>query len=45
MRQSQDQHGARPELIPSAYADQNERDYGAMRDAVDTGRITAQEGV
>lgn len=27
------------------YADQNERDYDAMRDAVDTGRITAQEGV
>ncbi len=28
-----------------AYADQNERDYAAMRAAVDSGRIVVQEGV
>jgi len=28
-----------------AYADQNERDYAALRHAVDTGRITAQTGI
>jgi predicted alpha/beta hydrolase len=28
-----------------AYADQNERDYAAMRDAVDSGRIAAEAGV
>jgi uncharacterized protein (DUF2252 family) len=28
-----------------AYADQNERDYGALRDAVKTGRVTAREGL
>jgi hypothetical protein len=28
-----------------AYADQNERDYSALRHAVDTGRITAEFGL
>ena len=28
-----------------AYADQNERDFAALREAVDSGRITAQAGV
>jgi hypothetical protein len=28
-----------------AYADQNERDYDALRDAVKTGRTTAQMGL
>jgi uncharacterized protein (DUF2252 family) len=28
-----------------AYADQNERDYAALRDAVDTGRVSAETGV
>ena len=28
-----------------AYADQNDRDYNALRDAVDSGRLEAQEGV
>ena len=27
-----------------AYADQNERDYGALRDAADSGRVTAETG-
>ena len=27
------------------YADQNERDYGAFRDAIDSGRIAAQTGL
>jgi Uncharacterized protein conserved in bacteria (DUF2252) len=27
------------------YADQNERDYAALRGAVETGRITAQQGL
>jgi uncharacterized protein (DUF2252 family) len=27
------------------YADQNERDYGAFRDAIDSGRIAAQTGI
>ena len=29
----------------SAYADQNERDYGEFRVAVDSGRLTAEEGL
>jgi hypothetical protein len=29
----------------SAYADQNDRDHAALRAAVDSGRITAAEGV
>jgi len=29
----------------AAYADQNERDYAALVDAVRSGRITAQAGV
>jgi hypothetical protein len=28
-----------------AYADQNERDYAALRDAVDSGVVEAQTGV
>jgi hypothetical protein len=28
-----------------SYADLNERDYGALRQAVDEGRIAAEEGV
>ena len=28
-----------------AYADQNERDYAAFRDAVDSGRIAAETGL
>ena len=28
-----------------AYADQNERDYAAFRDAIDSGRIAAQTGL
>ena len=28
-----------------AYADQNERDYAAFKDAVDTGRMAAQTGL
>jgi hypothetical protein len=28
-----------------AYADQNERDYGALLEAIDSGRIEAQTGV
>jgi uncharacterized protein (DUF2252 family) len=28
-----------------AYADQNERDYAALREAVDSGRVTAQTGL
>jgi hypothetical protein len=28
-----------------AYADQNDRDYRALRDAVDSGRVTAQTGL
>jgi hypothetical protein len=28
-----------------AYADQNERDYGALQQAVESGRITAQTGI
>ena len=28
-----------------AYADQNERDYAAFKDAVDTGRLTAETGL
>jgi hypothetical protein len=28
-----------------AYADQNERDYDAMRQAIDSGRITAETGL
>ena len=28
-----------------AYADQNERDYAALADAIDTGRLTAQKGI
>ena len=30
---------------PSAYADQNERDYAALKAAVADGRLTAQEGL
>jgi hypothetical protein len=29
----------------SAYADQNERDYAAFVDAVNSGRLTAQPGL
>ena len=28
-----------------AYADQNERDYQALREAVDSGRVVAQTGI
>ncbi len=28
-----------------AYADLNERDYAAMREAVSSGRLTAEEGI
>ena len=28
-----------------AYADQNERDYGALQEAVATGRLTAEAGL
>lgn len=28
-----------------AYADQSERDYGALRDAVKAGRVEARQGV
>jgi hypothetical protein len=29
----------------AAYADQNDRDYQALRDAVEDDRVTAQEGL
>ena len=32
-------------FFAEAYADQNERDYGALQDAVATGRITAETGL
>ena len=32
-------------LFAESYADQNERDYAALKQAVDSGRITAQVGV
>ena len=32
-------------VFPEAYADQNERDYQALLDAVSTGRIAAQTGL
>jgi uncharacterized protein (DUF2252 family) len=32
-------------VFAAAYADQNERDYEALKDAVNEGRVTAQEGL
>jgi len=32
-------------VFAEAYADQNERDYGALRDAAASGRVAAETGV
>jgi hypothetical protein len=32
-------------VFAEAYADQNERDYGALREAAASGRVAAETGV